>query len=313
MTMGYDPNFIQEQIIPLPVAGARVVRTAFNDGQYIHHSRYSLIFNEERGFASCTAHNVEGDSVSEKQYTERSFKFDPLIKPNRLQVDRDRGYKNNPWDQGHITRRKSMSWGDHEEAAIAERESDHWSNIAPQHHTLHSNAWGLIEDWMLKRVEGGKHRACVFAGPVFTEDDPTHQNAPGETPIQIPAGFWKIISIELDGAMRSAAFLLWQRDYDNSVPLPFAPVLEQVRLSTIEVLTGLGFPALRKFDPLLYDRDQNLRVASESAKRTQRDAVTWNEFQAITGAELPEYRNSELYKSAQPATMAISDKNDILL
>ena len=37
--------------------------------------------------------------------------------------------------------------------------------------------------------------------------------------------------------MRSAGFLVWQRDYDSEEPLPFEPVLEQVRLTTIEVLT----------------------------------------------------------------------------
>ncbi|MFT6023653.1 MAG: endonuclease G [Ascidiaceihabitans sp.] len=311
--MGYDPDFISGHTIPLPVPGARVLRTAFQGGDYIHHSRYSLIFNQDRGFATCTAHNIEGDSLSRKQYKSRSFKFDPLIKPNRLQVDKDRGYRNNPWDQGHIARRKSMSWGDPVDAAIAERESDHWSNIAPQHETLHSNAWGLIEDWMLKRVEGGKHRACVFGGPVFTEDDPILQNAPDETPIQIPAGFWKIISIELDGAMRSAAFLLWQRDYDHAEPLPFAPVLEQVRLSTIEVLTGLGFPALRTFDPLLYDRDQNLKVANKRTKPPKRVTLAWDEFQGITGSNKSDYKSLEQYKSALPAATAISDENDILL
>ncbi len=93
------------------------------------------------------------------------------------QVDRNRGYREseglgfgpNPWDQGHLARRKSLSWGSEEEARIAERESDMWSNIAPQHENLHDDAWGKIEDWMLKRVENDGYHACVFTGPVFTD------------------------------------------------------------------------------------------------------------------------------------------------
>ena len=46
----------------------------------------------------------------------------------------------------------------------------------------------------------------------------------------------------------------------HETPLPFAPVLEQVRLTTIEVLTGLTFPELRSFDPLLFDREGQPRT-----------------------------------------------------
>lgn len=311
--MGYDPNFIDDRIVPLPVAGPRVIATAFDNGSYIHHSRHSLIFNKERGFATCTAHNIDGVTISESQYSSRSFKFDPLIKPNALQVDRDRGYRNNPWDQGHLTRRKSLSWGDPQEAAIAERESDHWSNIAPQHENLHDDAWGLVEDWMLGRVQDGKHRACVFAGPVFTEDDPVHQNAAGELPIRIPAGFWKVVTVELGGAMRSAAFLLWQRDYDNSEPLPFAPILEQVRLTTIEVLTGLSFPELRRFDPLVYDRNQNPRINDAYSAQRRGQPVLLDEFQSSSGAGSVSRRSPGAVGTFQPVMAAITHGGDILL
>ena len=173
----------------------------------------------------------------------------------------------NPWDRGHLARRKSLSWGDEAEASNAELESDLWSNIAPQHENLHDDAWGKIEDWMLKHVENDIQRASVFTGPVFTEDDPKHKNGPNEMPIRIPAGFWKVITIKLNGVMRSAGFLVWQRDYNSETPLPFAPVLEQVRLTTIEVLTGLTFPSLRTFDPLLFDQQQRLRSGSISTAR----------------------------------------------
>lgn len=308
--MGYDPNFIQDHTIPLPEAGSRVIEAAFNGGNYIHHSRYSILFNKDRGLAACTAHNIDGSTISDSQFTSRSFKFDPLIKPNSLQIDKDRGYRNNPWDQGHLTRRKSMSWGDEEDAAIAERESDHWSNIAPQHENLHDDAWGSVEDWMLERVEGGKHRACVFNGPVFTEDDPEHINRPGEEPIQIPAGFWKVISVEVEGAMRSAAFLLWQRDYDNPNPLPFTPVLEQVRLTTIEVLTGLTFPELRMFDPLVYDSDKNPRIVTT---QTQDQPPMFDEFSGSADFESDSAAAATEPSTVPAAKVSITRANDILL
>lgn len=317
--MPYDPGFIAGHVISLPTPSDRVKALAF-EGDYIHHTRHSLLFNEERGFSFVSAHNIEGNTLPSAQFTSRSFKNDPKIKPTSLQVDRNRGYREsedhgfgpNPWDQGHLARRKGLSWGDEEIARIAERESDMWSNIAPQHENLHDDAWGKIEDWMLERVENEGHRACVFTGPVFTEDDPEHKNGPDEDPIRIPAGFWKVISVELAGAMRSAGFLVWQRDYDSEEPLPFAPVLEQVRLTTIEMLTGLTFPALRRFDPLIFDRHRNVRALSVSrARETVRERMMKSRS-SVPGTS-PELDEGLLFEATSPGTAAITSMRDIVL
>jgi endonuclease G len=315
--MPYDPDFIAGHSIPLPTPRDRVVQSAFG-GDYIHHLRHSLLFNQDRGFACASANNVDGATMPASQFTSRSFKNDPLIQPTSLQVDRDRGYREsapnglgpNPWDQGHLARRKSMSWGDEADARIAERESDMWSNVAPQHENLHDDAWGNIEDWMLERVQDDGQRACVFTGPVFTDDDPEHQNGPNEAPIRIPAGFWKVISVEHGGAIRSAGFLVWQRDYESDEPLPFAPVLEQVRLTTIEVLTGLTFPALRRFDPLLFDTQE------EAVTRTTGRARAILRERLLAAAErgaADSPGEDLLIEATRPGTAAITNSRDIVL
>lgn len=317
--MPYDPNFIAGLTIPLPTPNLRVLQSAFG-GDYMHHSRHSLLFNQNRGFAFVSANNVDGSAMPSSQYTSRSFKRDPLIQPFSLQVDRDRGYREsatlglgpNPWDQGHLARRKSMSWGAEADARIAERESDMWSNIVPQHENLHDDSWGRIEDWMLERVQGQQERACVFTGPVFTVDDPTHINGPNEAPINIPAGFWKVISVELDGVMRAAGFLVWQRDYDSDEPLPFAPVLEQVRLTTIEVLTGLTFPALRAFDPLLFHTAQPVSaVTTSNARAIVRERL----LSGVAGAGdvLDDLGADVVTRATRPGTAAITNVRDIVL
>ncbi len=310
--MPYDPKFVPGHTIPLPVPRQRLLQTAFG-ADYIHHSRFSLLFNQARGFAFVSAHNIDGRTIPVKQYTTRSFKFDPKIKPNALQVDADRGYRNNHWDQGHLARRKSMSWGREADARIAERESDHWSNVAPQHENLHDDAWGRIEDWMLKRVQSDSRRASVFTGPVFTDDDPEHKNAPGETPIRIPAGFWKVMCVELDGAMRAAGFLVWQRDYDSVKPLSFNPVLEQVRLTTIEVLTGLTFPALRKFDPLLFDRRKRALTPATSLARADFRGRMLPGLAAVPRGRFAGISSRDVIAATAPGTAAITDMRDIVL
>ncbi len=317
--MPYNPKFIAGQNIPLPTPNDRVLSLAFGGG-YVHHSRHSILFNQKRGFAFVSAHNIDGATLSSSQFTKRRFRVDSKIQPATLQVDRDRGYREskdgvfgpNPWDQGHLARRKSLSWGDKKEASIAELESDLWSNIVPQHENLHDHAWGNIEDWMLEHVENNNRRACVFTGPVFTEDDPKHKNGPNEIPIRIPAGFWKVITIQLNGAMRSAGFLIWQRDYDSKTPLPFAPVLEQVRLTTIEMLTGLTFSSLRPFDPLLFNQLGLMRNKSISmARETFRKGISSPLEVAIDiDSELKE---ELLFEATSPGTSVITGMRDIVL
>lgn len=251
--MAYDPQFIPGVNISLPELGARTQPVVLNNGTPIDHSRFSIVFNEERGFALFTAHNIDGATLIAEGVIDRhdSFRNDPQISRS-LQVDNDRGYRNNPWDRGHLVRRRSMHWGQQATAEFTDQESFFWTNIAPQHKKLHSSAWGRIEDWMLDVTDDQEKQACIFTGPVFTEEDPEVINRPGELPIRIPAGFWKVFVIKHLTKLRAASFLVWQRDFDRPDPLSFDPVLEQVRLTTIEHLTGLSFKELRQADPLRF-------------------------------------------------------------
>ncbi len=254
--MPYDPDFIPGVHIPLPDMSDAVRGTAFNNGQPIERTRFSILFNQDRGFAFCTAHNINGaDVIPEGRIRRRSFVLDPDV-PSAFQVDNDRGYRgvptteDNPWDRGHMVRRRSLHWGDIDEAVRADRESSFWTNIAPQHGRLHDTAWGDIEDFMLDVADDDGSRAAVFQAPVLTPHDPAHLNMPNEQPIQIPAGFWKVMAVRHQGELRAAAFLVWQRDFDKPEPETFDPVLEQIRVTTIEFLTGLSFPQiLRDADP----------------------------------------------------------------
>jgi endonuclease G len=252
--MGYDANFLGGDAVPLPTLSQRLVAEALNGGAPVDHARFSLIFSKRRGLALCTAHTIDGASMLPEGHIPRDdrFRFDTQVE-NGIQIDDNRGYRNNPWDRGHLVRRRSLHWGDEQEAEEADSESYFWTNIAPQHELLHDTAWGPIEDWVLNRAETGQQRAAVFTGPVMTPDDPYHKNGPEEEPFQVPAGFWKVIVIPHQGARTVASFLVWQRDHDSEHPVSFSPFLEQVRLTTIEFLTGLLFGQLRRLDPQRFE------------------------------------------------------------
>ena len=261
--MPYDPDFVPPHSVPLPTLGSSARTGAFNNGTPINHSRFSIVFNMNRGLATYTAHNIDGrNQIPQGTIPRRdNFRFDTEV-PNNAQIDNDRGYRddpalprgNNPWDRGHLVRRAAMHWGDVQEATTADSESFFWTNIAPQHGNLHDEPWGGIEDWMLERA-GDNGRACIFTGPVLLPDDPERVNMPGEEPIRIPAGFWKVLAINVGQQLRAAGFLVWQRDYDRTEPAIFDPHLEQVRITTIEFLTGISFNDLRNRDPLRFADD----------------------------------------------------------
>lgn len=249
----YNSKFISGFEVPLPKMTDEVKKSAYQNGEPIHHSRFSLGFSEKRNFAIYTAHNIDGETILPEGHFKRkdSFKNDPKI-PRKLQTNNNRGYKKNPWDRGHLVRRRAMHWGDETEAFAADQESFYYSNIAPQHKKLHHSAWGNIEDWMMDLADEHKKKASIFTGPIFTSSDPERINLEGEIPIRIPSGFWKIMAISVAFELRAAGFLVWQRDFDNPEPLGFQPFLEQVRITTIEYLTGLNFGNLRNLDPLRY-------------------------------------------------------------
>jgi len=249
--MGYDKDFIHGFEVPLPVLGERALLDAFDQGRPVEHTRFTLVLNRERGFAVYTAHNLDGGTLIPAGEIERidRFKLDPQV-PGDIQIDNDRAYRSNPWDRGHLVQRRSLHWGDRTEAETGDRESFYWTNITPQHEQLHDTAWGNIEDWMLEFTDVQDNQASVFTGPVLSPDDPEIVNRPGELPVRIPAGFWKVIAIKHTGRLKAAGFLVWQRDYDSATPVQFDPLLEQVRITTIEFLAGISFGTLRTADPL---------------------------------------------------------------
>lgn len=282
--MAYRPDFVCGVTIPLPGLLPATRAEAFNGGAPVDHTNHSVVFNQARGLAIYVAHNIDGDNLVGGIPRKRRFTFDPLV-PNALQVDDDRGYKgfptpdDNPWDSGHLARRTAVHWPDEVTARTAEIEAAYWTNIAPQHRTLNQGPWLKIEDWLLGYADEGQSRMSVFTGPVFVPTDLFVVNRPGELPVEIPAGYWKVGVLSNDGRLTAAGFLIWQNDVEPDPgdfdPAAFDPVLEQVRVQTIEHLAGISFgDRIRAADPLRFGaRPETRRIGGPGEIREPSDIV----------------------------------------
>ena len=150
--------------------------------------------------------------------------------------------------RGHITRREDPIWG--QDAAIrtlGNRDSMHYTNVAPQMQTFNGDIWLKLEDFALQNARKEDVRISVITGPMFTEHDPVHFGT------RIPIEFWKVIAFvhEETGELSATAYTLSQQDDLISVRgFDDFEGAEQKPLRTIEERTGLSFGALTDHDAL---------------------------------------------------------------
>ena len=140
------------------------------------------------------------------------------------------------FQKGHIIMRSDPAWGTRDMALAAEQDSFFYTNAAPQLGFFNQGSrdnhpgekgklrWRAVETYVLRNAVTEKERVCVFAGPVFREDDPEYRGVP------VPMAFWKIVVWSDGGTAKSIALLASQRDVldhlTNGVPENFENVAE---------------------------------------------------------------------------------------
>lgn len=167
------------------------------------------------------------------------------------------------FQKGHITLRGDPAWGSDDRALAAERDTFFYTNAAPQVGFFNQGSalnrpgskgklrWRAVETYVLRNAVTMRSRICVFAGPVFDdENDPDYR-----FDSQVPMRFWKIAVWAQDDELRAIALIADQSELIKVMPEAFALGSEQFTddlelarvsefLSTvaeIEELTGLDF------------------------------------------------------------------------
>jgi DNA/RNA endonuclease G (NUC1) len=252
---GYDPAFIGTgQEVPLPTASGEVEEdlAVTEDGEReLRYAHFSILMSRSRRLARVTAVNIDG-GAPQKVKKGATWIFDPRL-DDRLQAGGD-AYAHPLIDRGHLVRRLDPCWGD--EAEIAEDDTFHFTNAAPQVHRFNDETFGDLEDHVLARTQQNGLRVSVFTGPIFSTSDRRHRG------IQLPEKFFKIVAYKNDaGHLAAVGFRQSQKvqldelgELERASPLSAAPFsgfeVDQVTIAEIEVATGLDFGPLRDVDPL---------------------------------------------------------------
>lgn len=244
---GYDPSFLGKAI-SLPTVSNEsindIVTLKNNNDVELKYTNFSIVLSKSRGLAFFTAVNIDGTKIKVLERKNDIWYYDPRI-DKEFQYGPDL-YFNNDLDRGHLVRRLDPVWGSN--FKDANEDTFHFTNCSPQHKDLNQKTWLGLEDYILRNANVHDLKVNVFTGPVFNENDLIYRGK-----YLIPSEFWKVVTIikNDDDSISSTAYLQTQKQLIEDLKFVFGEYKTyQVKIETIESLTGLDFGNLRNFDPL---------------------------------------------------------------
>lgn len=272
---GYRPAFLRGGLeVPLPTLRDMTVVSRLDDGEHeIPYQHFTIVQHRRRRLAVYTAANVDHRAAthpSGSDYTRKvlggfakndreAWISDPRIPQQHQLPNRFYDYDRKAFDKGHLVRREDVCFGS-TYAVIQRANGDtyHVTNCSPQVNTFNqsskSGAWGLFENHV--KSESERERYCVFAGPVFDDDDPWFEGRDDHGPvrIQIPQAYWKMIVARVEDALAAYAFVLEQdlrgvRFTEEEFAVTSEWVDSMIAIPDLMELVGLDFdPAIAEAD-----------------------------------------------------------------
>ncbi|RNJ41807.1 hypothetical protein B5V01_21700 [Mesorhizobium erdmanii] len=266
---GYQAGFLGGFEIPLPKLpeGLADDVTKLADGSAeLKYAHYSVVMSASRRLAWFSAVNINGASVQRLSRTDRDPDHPEPAKTrggdleaedvwwfdNRIPTDAQVGakiYDGTDFDYGHLTRRLDAVWGEMRELRIANDDTFHVTNCAPQAHQLNTVTWAKLEDAVLDAATRHGLKFTVITGPVLDPRDPVLLD------VQCPTAYWKIIAYIERNNLVAMGFLQWQTDLVATIKSKLESLSEldaaeewHVPISDIVRLTALDFGPLLDAD-----------------------------------------------------------------
>lgn len=253
---GYREDFIRaEDPVPLPTLGGAATRDVVKftwKGAKTHvleYTHFSTAVSKSRRMPIFSACNIDG---SKAKTIDRGdvWKFDPRI-PTEYQILKEvyGNQKDGYFSRGHMTRRQDPDWGSKAIATLADADTFHATNAAPQVQNFNAGLWGGIEDYILANTKQDSMRVCVLTGPIFEASDPVIHG------VKVPVRFWKVVAFLHDETEQLTATGYVASQAKAIAELKPAFVFgdfenQQRPLTAIEALSGLSFGALTERDVL---------------------------------------------------------------
>ena len=190
------------------------------DEDIIVHTGYTASYNHQTLVPNWVAWELTAEEVEGDCNGSYSFSRDPDVKNPKAQRE---DYKNSGYDKGHMAPRADMKWS---EKAL--EESYYFTNICPQNHQMNSQGWRKIEELTRSLA---KHYGSVFivCGPIFDEH---RYGTIGKNGLQVPDRFFKALAINVDGDVKTVAFLM-DNNKQNKSPKHYA-----VSVDSVEAVIG---------------------------------------------------------------------------
>jgi endonuclease G len=240
---GYQAEHLGEFVVPLPDTSTIAADVLPVDGRTdarLDYEHFTVVMSKSRRLAHFTGVNIDGSAGVSVPRGGDPWAFDGRI-PEEAQAG-DELYANNDFDRGHLVRREDPNWGP--SASIANRDTFHFTNCAPQLSVFNQRTWLSLEDYILSNTRRVGERATVLTGPVFRTDDPVYRG------VATPLAYWKVVAFIHDDGRPSASAYLIDQDVDlNERTLLFGAFKTYQRsVAAIAGLTALDFGELPLFD-----------------------------------------------------------------
>ncbi len=239
---GFDRQYLRlkgNKSVPMPnitKAGEKILAPLLDGlGSELKYHHFSVWMHKARRLALYTAANVdwrnrkkevdgkstarkalagfpEGERIAE-QWVE-DVRIDSAHQLPDIFYTDDRG----AFDKGHLARRDDVCWGDtYEDIQMANGDMFHVTNCSPQIKPFNQGAhgeenWGDLEDHVARATKKDAETACIFAGPIFGQDDRwfNGKETGGKVRVQIPSRYWKIVVVKSASGPQAYGFILEQ-------------------------------------------------------------------------------------------------------
>ena len=258
----YDPNALKDQS-DLYEAVEKRNYLPESKGELIHHTYYSLDYNEKTEQSNWVSYRL----------TKESLEFPNVPRAKRFNYDKDistrsathSDYSHSGYTRGHMAPAGDMAFNE-----VAMTESFLMSNMSPQTRACNGGIWKELEenvrDWTFSNGN-----LIIASGPIFNSRNP--KKIGKKTKISVPDSFYKIVLDNEGRDKKSIAFIIPNESSDE----PLSDYA--VSIDKVEEVTGINF-----FENYFDTKDTEDKMESSynikswkiSSKRFKQRVKSWN-------------------------------------